>query len=156
MCVFVEKVMKNVNEPWNYHQTKVNRDCSLKWGTWQWFGGAGLLAEVVVECVYVWILSFLLPWWPAVWSGRSQTPSCFLYPPLSGLSGRGSSPDATAWCRSRGQGWSWVFGSASCLDCRLFSACSLHRQAEELSKGKKRRILGVQHVICHSSLEFDI
>lgn len=78
-------------------------------------------------CVCERIRSLFLPSWPTVWSGRSQTPSCSLCLPPSGLSGRGSLPDAIAWCRSRGQGWSWVFGSASCLDYWLSWACSLHR-----------------------------
>lgn len=95
-------------------------------------GGNGLHDRDVVEsggwvCACERIRSLFLPLWPTVWSGRSQTPSCSLCLPPSGLSGRGSSPDAIAWCRSRGQGWSWVFGSASCLDYWLSWACSLHR-----------------------------
>lgn len=40
-------------------------------------------------------LSRHIPWWPIVVSDRSQTPSCSLDPPPSGLHVHGSSQDAT-------------------------------------------------------------
>lgn len=146
MCVFVQKGMKNVNELWDHHLTKVrDRGCWRKWASWQ-------------ECGRVWFLGrkCVIPWWPAVWSDRFQRPSCSLCPLPSGLSGRGSWPGATVWCRSRGRGWSLGCGSAGCLDCWLSSAYSLEWDVEEDTKerwGKGEGKTKIQQAITDAELE---